>query len=246
MSPLAFEVPDAAGHPHSAMLYPAQGGARLDTLFVFAHGAGAGQSHPFMVRVARGLAERGVDVVTFNFPYLDAGRRAPDRAPVLEASFRRVVVAAARQRHVSASRLVIGGKSMGGRMATHLAAAPDDWPTEAPPLDAVVVFGYPLNPPGGSTRTPDRVSHLRRIQIPTLIVQGTRDAFGGPADIANALAGRRGHEQSPPPTIEVQAVEGGDHSLSRRRAKTAPADFDTALLDHVAAWMQTAQGASRT
>src|SRR5688572_31818176 len=124
MSPMAFDIPSDAGPAQSALLYPADVAARRDALLVLAHGAGAGQSHPFMVRYARGLAERGLDVVTFNFPYMEARRSAPDRAPVLEDAFRRAVVAAAAHRHVRAKRLFIAGKSMGGRMATHLAAAP--------------------------------------------------------------------------------------------------------------------------
>jgi predicted alpha/beta-hydrolase family hydrolase len=220
------------------MLYQAGTPARLETLFVFAHGAGAGQSHPFMVRYARGLAERGLDVVTFNFAYMEAGRKSPDRAPILEETFRRVIVAAADHRHVSAKRLLIGGKSMGGRMATRLAGAPESWPDKAPPLDGVVVFGYPLNPPGGPSRvSPDRVSHLLRITVPTLIVQGTRDSFGGPDAILDAVKTAGGNR-----AIAVHPVEGGDHSLSIAKSKTrSQADVDTAVFDAVAALMR-AQG----
>ena len=84
---------------------------------MFAHGAGAGERHPFMVTMARGLAERGIDVVTFEFPYMREKRKVPDKAPVLEAAFRDAVNEARK-----GQRLFIGGKSMGGRMATHLAA----------------------------------------------------------------------------------------------------------------------------
>jgi predicted alpha/beta-hydrolase family hydrolase len=217
MSPVAFHVAGDAALSHSALLYQADPAARRQTLFVVAHGAGAGQSSPWMVSHARALAERGLEVVTFNFPYMESGRRAPDRAPVLEDAFRRVVVAAVNHRHVEASRLFIGGKSMGGRIATHLAADPDNWPAAAPPLDGVIVFGYPLNPPGGtSRRSPDRVSHLLRIQVPTLIVQGTRDNFGGPDAIREAIG-------SLAPGIRVHAVEGGDHSLAVRKGRAADA-----------------------
>src|SRR5580765_4704982 len=87
--------------------------------FVFAHGAGAGEEHPWMVRVAKGLAERGITVVTFNFPYKEAGKSAPDRPPVLEAAFEKVwrEVAAKTQ-----GRMFAGGKSMGGRIASQVAA----------------------------------------------------------------------------------------------------------------------------
>src|SRR6185436_11161395 len=116
------------------------------------------------------------------------GRRTPDRAPVLEEAFRHVIRAAAAHPQIQATHLLIGGKSMGGRMATHLAAAPELWPTDLPPLDGVVALGYPLHPPGGRG---DRVSHLLRISVPTLIVQGTRDSFGGPGDVRTALALRQ-------------------------------------------------------
>jgi uncharacterized protein len=195
-----------------------------------------------MIRYAQGLADRGIDVVTFNFPYMEAGKRAPDKAPVLEDAFRRVIVAAAAHRHVHADRLVIGGKSMGGRMATHLAANMEAWPANAPPLNGVVVFGYPLNPPGatrperakrveGSKASPDRVSHLRKIKVPTLIVQGTRDSFGGPDAIEAALAGG-------PHVITVYGVDGGDHSLAVRK-KGAGEQIDQDVWGRVAGFVSS-------
>jgi predicted alpha/beta-hydrolase family hydrolase len=147
--------------------YPANAARDLSTLLVLAHGAGAGQKHPFMTRYARGLAERGVQVVTFDFPYMASGRKSPDKAPVLEAAFRQAIVDAVTQSPARPSRLIIGGKSMGGRIATHLAAAPETWPREAPPLAGVIALGYPLK-----AGKQDRVSHLWKIAVPTLIVQG--------------------------------------------------------------------------
>ena len=223
MTPKAFHVPGDDALSHSALLYPADTPATRNALFVCAHGAGAGQSHPFMVRYARGLAERGIDVVTFDFPYMQAGRKSPDRAPVLEACFRRVIAASMAERHVSATRLFIGGKSMGGRMATHLAAAQS---AGEPPLAGVVVFGYPLQPPGGSKRSPDRVSHLLAIRVPTLIVQGSRDTFGGPSDITAALEQAANASGAAMPPITVHEVEGGDHSLTVRRKTERPVDYD--------------------
>jgi predicted alpha/beta-hydrolase family hydrolase len=205
MTATAFEVPAITGSTHSALLYPADRANALNALLVFAHGAGGGQLHPFMVRYAEGLANRGIDVVTFNFPYMDAGRGAPDRAPVLEEAFRRVIVAATGRPDVHSRKLFIGGKSMGGRMATHVAAAAAQWPQGAPPLAGVIVFGYPLNPPGGpSKRSPDRTSHLAQIEVPILIVQGTRDQFGGPPEIAAAFEARA--------KSKVVALDGADHS----------------------------------
>ncbi|MGC4085839.1 MAG: alpha/beta fold hydrolase [Vicinamibacterales bacterium] len=108
-----------------------------------AHGAGAGQRHPFMVGFARGMAARGFDIVTFDFPYMEQRRKLPDRAPVLENCYAAVIDAT--RARVSSARdcLFIGGKSMGGRMATQLAASRQDIA-----LAGLVLLGYPLHPPG--------------------------------------------------------------------------------------------------
>lgn len=206
--------------------YPADTARDLSTLLVLAHGAGAGQSHPFMVRYARGLAERGLQVVTFDFPYMEHRRKSPDKAPVLEESFRRAIVGALAPSNKRPSRLIIGGKSMGGRMATHLAAAPDAWPAEAPPLNGVVALGYPLK-----AGKQDRVSHLLKITVPTLIVQGTRDSFGGPDDVKAAIGTRQ-------PRITVFPVPTGDHSFAvlKSSGKTQ-AQADAEILDAIVSWL---------
>ena len=223
MLPSPFDA-GAGGAAHAARLYSADRARARGALLVLAHGAGAGQSHPFIVRYASGLAERGLDVVTFDFPYIQAGRRAPDRAPVLEEAFRRVITAAGVRPELKGCRLFIGGKSMGGRMATHVAAAPDLWPAEAPALAGIVVFGYPLNPPGGpSKRSPDRVSHLPRIAVPVLIVQGTRDPFGGPDAIDDAM-----------PHANIHPVTGADHSPA--------AKYDQEILGRVATFVSSVYG----
>jgi predicted alpha/beta-hydrolase family hydrolase len=200
-------------------VYPADASVGRGVLLVMAHGAGAGQKHPFMVRYARGLAARGLDVVTFDFPYVQAGRKVPDKAPVLEDAFRRVIVEASARSELKKRRLYIGGKSMGGRIATHLAAASDVWPSSAPPLSGVVVFGYPLKPPGRGL-APDRVSHLARVRVPMLIVQGTRDTFGGPDDIRAAI-----------PHADVHPLAGADHSPA--------AKFDYEVWDRVATFVSS-------
>jgi predicted alpha/beta-hydrolase family hydrolase len=228
MAPIPFALPaDADGAP-SGLLYAAQ---TPGPLFVFAHGAGAGQLNGFMTRYADALSARGVTVATFNFGYMARGRRVPDRAPVLEATFRAAaLVAAAHPVAAQARPLFIGGKSMGGRMATHLASTPAAWPPGAPSLHGVVVFGYPLAPPGGR-RSGDRVSHLRAITVPTLIVQGTRDAFGGPDEVRDAVRGN--------PAIEVMSVDGGDHSFAvLKTSGRDQQDVHTEVCDAVAAWMR--------
>ena len=115
---------------------------------VLAHGAGAGQTSPFMVRFARGMALRGISAAPFDFPSTAAGRKVPDRAPVLEQSWREAVDAA--KAEVAGLPLAIGGKSMGGRMASHIAAQ------GCSDLDGLVFLGYPLHPPG----KPERLSGL--------------------------------------------------------------------------------------
>lgn len=171
-----------------------------------------------MSRYARGLAARGVDVVTFNFPYMEQRRKIPDRAPVLEAAFRDAIAAATSE--LPGRRLFIGGKSMGGRIATHLAAQ------RQPGLNGVVALGYPLHPPGKPQEL--RTAHLPDIKSPVLIVQGERDTFGTRDEIAAAVALMRA-----PVTLHI--VEGGDHSLTVRGRR--PADDDGVIFDVIAGWM---------
>ncbi|MEZ5287196.1 MAG: alpha/beta fold hydrolase [Vicinamibacterales bacterium] len=238
MPPETFQIPiDADPAGVTAVAYPANDGRRLPALLVLAHGAGAGQRHPFMTAYAAQLAERGIDVVTFNFPYMERRRRMPDRAPVLEQAFRQVVAAAARRPEARGCRLFVGGKSMGGRMATHLAAAPSAWPTDAPPLAGVVVFGYPLVPPGGR-RKGDRVTHLRQLGVPTLIVQGTRDPFGGPDEVRAAIFA----DDARPP-VDIVGVSGADHSFGVLRAGGRdPESVHAEVQDAVVRWMQPLAG----
>lgn len=232
MSPVAFKLPGDPDTSVAAALYAPDGDRHLDSLFVFAHGAGAGHFHPFMTSYASGLAARGVTVVTFNFPYMEQKRRTPDRAPVLEDAFRRAIVGAVTHRDVQASKLFIGGKSMGGRIATHLAAHLDTWP-EAPQPSGVIAFGYPLAPPR-SKRTGDRVTHLKALTVPTLIVQGTRDPFGGPDEVKEAV-----FEGGAGPPIEILPVDGGDHSFAVLKSKGRDQNAVHAdILDGVAKWIR--------
>lgn len=233
MSPLAFHIPNDNDEALSAALYAAEG-AGLDAVLVLAHGAGAGQFSPFMTGYARALAERGIDVVTFNFAYMERKRKTPDRGPVLEETFRRVIAAAYAGPHVRGRHLFIGGKSMGGRIATHLPGQADRWPDGVAPASGIVVFGYPLAPPGGRSKG-DRVSHLRALQTPTLIAQGTRDAFGGP-DVVREAVFDGGSGQRPP--IEIHPVEGGDHSFGVLKSSGRDAEtVHAGIQDAVAAWI---------
>lgn len=237
MSPVAFDIPGGAGPTLAAAVYPAQQATALGAVFVFAHGAGAGHLHPFMTNYASALCARGVSVVTFNFPYMEKRRKTPDRAPVLEDAFRRAVAAAVKQApgpgHAGSSpHIFIGGKSMGGRIATHLGASPDRW-SDTPPPRGIIAFGYPLAPPR-SRKTGDRVTHLKALTVPTLIVQGTRDPFGGPDEVREAIA-----DASPAPPITVLPVAGGDHSFAILKSSGRDqAAVHATIQDQVVAWIR--------
>ena len=187
---------------------------------VLAHGAGAGQTSPFMVRFARGMALRGINAATFDFPYTAAGRKVPDRAPVLEQAWREAVEAA--RAEFAGLPLVIGGKSMGGRMASHVAAQGCEG------LDGLVFLGYPLHPPGQPGKRRD--AHLPAIKERMLFVQGSRDAFGTSAEIAALLPSLQ--------RAELHEVPGGDHSFNVSGRK---GDTLESIMDVVAAWIPRGQ-----
>jgi uncharacterized protein len=202
LKPRTLSIPLNAGGRTTGLIYPARATssplARSDALLL-AHGAGAGQRHPFMVAFARGLSERGIDVMTFNFLYTDQKRRVPDRMPQLVACYRAVIAAARDQIQSAYERLFIGGKSMGGRAATHVAAEDPDLI-----ISGIVLLGYPLHPPGRPDQTRD--AHLPNVRRPMLFVQGSRDTFGTPSELKPILG-----SLSPMPTLHT--VHGGDHSF---------------------------------
>ncbi|MGH7367590.1 MAG: alpha/beta hydrolase family protein [Candidatus Rokuibacteriota bacterium] len=208
----------------TALVYPPPEGARPVATLILAHGAGAPQSSAFMVAFAQGLARRGCHAVTFNFSYAEQGRRLPDRAPTLEACFRDVVAAMRARKDLAAGPLVIGGKSMGGRIASHLAAA------DFPDLAGLVVLGYPLHPPGQPGRL--RAEHLARIRRPMLVVQGSRDAFGTPEELAPIM-------KTLGPTATIHIVEGGDHSFKvPKRGPVGQEEVFERVQDEIARWIR--------
>jgi uncharacterized protein len=178
---------------------------------VLAHGAGGGQQSRFMVEAAKAFAARGITVATFDFPYMAQGRSVPDKGPVLEAHWRAVIDAA--RAHPAFARLrqgfggqadlplFIGGKSMGGRIASQVAAQ------HVEGIAGLIYLGYPLHPPGKPDQRRDR--HLPDITEPMLFVQGTRDPFGTADEIRELL-----------PRLNVRTtlfeVQDGDHSFTVR------------------------------
>jgi uncharacterized protein len=164
---------------------------------VLAHGAGAAMDSPFMETMARGLAAGRARVARFEFPYMrrrrETGKRgAPDRQPALSEAWLAAIAALG-----GGGRLVIGGKSLGGRIASMVA--------DEAGVRGLVCLGYPFHPPGQPERL--RTAHLKDLRTPTLIVQGTRDPFGSREDVA-------GYDLSP--RVRVHWLEDGDHSLKPR------------------------------
>jgi predicted alpha/beta-hydrolase family hydrolase len=186
---------------------------------VLAHGAGAGKDHPWMRQVTQALTAAGLRVVTFNFPYIDAKRGAPDRPAVLEETIARVWREAAAE---AQGPMFAGGKSMGGRIASQVAARVGF----DPPAAGLVFFGYPLHPPGRPEQRRD--AHLANITAPMLFLQGTRDPFGSP-DEMQALVKTLGR------LARLEIVDDGDHSL------VAPKRTDSKSLERAiaiaAAWI---------
>jgi predicted alpha/beta-hydrolase family hydrolase len=168
-SPTDLRVPLETGAT-TALVYPA-GAAAIGAALALGHGAGAGQQSAFMVSFADALSSLGLDVITFNFPYIEQRRKIPDRAPVLEACFNAVIRTVKAEVASAGEALFIGGKSMGGRIATQVAAADPNLP-----VNGLILLGYPLHPPGRPDQRRDR--HLPDIERPMLFVHGTRDPFG--------------------------------------------------------------------
>lgn len=226
----AFRFETAAGSLVGARHYAAPGRERAGVVVVLAHGAGAGHDHPFMVGTASALARRGLDVVTFNFPYKEAGRRVPDRAATLEGCYLAVIAAVRSRLGAPPAPLVIGGKSLGGRMASHVAAHHAE---AAGPLAGLVFLGYPLHPPDRPAQL--RAAHLPLVRPPMLFVQGERDPFGTPAELAPVVAALG-------PRAELLAVPGGDHSLGVPARGRLLEPRLAAFLDPVAAWVRAVGG----
>jgi predicted alpha/beta-hydrolase family hydrolase len=181
----------------ASMNYLYDGPTDAGHTFLFAHGAGGPMDAPFMNTVARALAGHGIRVVRFEFPYMAARREgkkggAPDRQPILLDSYRRAIAD-----HGGGKNVAVGGKSMGGRMASMVA--------DELGVRGLVCFGYPFHPPGRPQQL--RTEHLEHLRTPALIIQGTRDPFGTEADVATYRLS---------PTIRVEWLADGDHSFKPR------------------------------
>jgi uncharacterized protein len=179
------------------MRFLSDGPAGAKDVLVLAHGAGGAMDTPFLNSVAGGVAACGIRVVRFEFPYMarrrEEGKRgAPDREPILLDAWRSAIAELG-----GGERVVIGGKSLGGRMASLVA--------DEVHARGLVCLGYPFHPPGNREKL--RTKHLLALQTRTLIIQGERDPFGGRDEVA-------GYELSP--KIRVEWMPDGDHSFRPR------------------------------
>jgi predicted alpha/beta-hydrolase family hydrolase len=193
--------------------------ARL--LFVFGHGAGAGMRHPFMERVAADLAERSIATLRYQFPYMEAGRRSPDPPKVLEETVRAAIATA--HEKVPDLPLIAGGKSMGGRISSQIAA-------NQPPsqLKGLVFLGYPLHAP--KQPAVKRAEHLSRIEIPMLFLQGTRDDLADLSLLTPIVDQLR-------PRAKMHVVDGGNHSFKvLKRSGRTEDEVMSELADTIESW----------
>jgi predicted alpha/beta-hydrolase family hydrolase len=195
-----------------------------------AHGAGAAMDSPFMDFFAHGLGKQGYRVVRFEFPYMASKRttgksRPPDREPVLRETWLKVVDVLA---HGSPDRLVIGGKSMGGRIASLVA--------DEAGVAGLICLGYPFHPVGKPDRL--RVQHLQAIKTPTLIVQGERDPFGSREEVGKYRLSR---------AVRVRWMKDGDHSFTPRKSsgQTEEQNWQAALAE-IEKFFSSLPGAARS
>jgi uncharacterized protein len=166
------------------------------TTVILAHGAGSDRRHPALVAMQEDLARAGWPTVLFNFPYREAGKRIPDARPVLERTWQAVLAAVRAEPALAVVRVVIGGRSMGGRIATHVAA-------DGAEVAGLVLLGFPLHAAGRPGV--ERAAHLGRVPVPMLFVQGTRDALADPTLLAGVL------RDLPPATVHWLA--DADHGF---------------------------------
>jgi predicted alpha/beta-hydrolase family hydrolase len=206
---------------------------RARACFVFAHGAGAGMTHPFMEAFAVGLCERGVATLRYQFPYMEKGSKRPDPPAVAQATVRAAVAEA--ERHCGKLRLIAGGKSFGGRMTSQAQA---NAPLKG--VDGLAFVGFPLHPAGKPST--DRAGHLAEVHIPLLFLQGSRDNLAELKLLEPVVKGLG-------PKASLHVVEAADHSFHvPARSGRNDREVMTEILDTFAGWIdaiETKRAASR-
>lgn len=219
VAPATCSIPTGGSHVSATVLSPAAKATTPVPAVLLAHGAGTDRTHASLVGWQRSLAAAGYAALLFNFPYRERGKKLPDARPVLEACWRDAIAFA--RATLEPSWLAIGGRSMGGRMATYVAA-------DGVPVDALVLLGYPLHPAGKPQEL--RVDHLPRVGQPALFVQGTNDA------LANLPALRAAVATMPRATLHL--LDGADHSFRiPKRSGRTDADVQVEIGATMAAWL---------
>ncbi|MDQ2937687.1 MAG: alpha/beta fold hydrolase [Acidobacteriota bacterium] len=253
MEPETLTVPINERDTVSALLYAAPSKQRSSMTVILGHGAGANQLSPFMRLFANGLAQRGFDTITFNFLYMEQGRRVPDPKERLESCYRAVIQTAQQHTKLKGNRIVIGGKSMGGRIASQVAAAESSLEcadlsahsnaatigiaahaarTGHNRIAALVLLGYPLHPPGKPEKMRDQ--HLKDVRAPMLFIQGSRDAFGTPEELRAVI---KNHKLP----AKLHIIEGGDHSFKVSKSSSVPQQrIYEDIMDETSRWLLTA------
>ncbi len=207
----------------TSILYPADKKLRRGLTIILGHGAGADQLSGFMRMAANGMAARGFDALTFNFLYKEKGRGVPDPKAKLEACYRAVIDSVLKNKRLKGNRLVIGGKSMGGRIASQVAAETPEG------IDGLVYLGYPLHPPGRPDKLRDE--HLANIKAPMLFVQGSRDAFGTEDEIRAIIKKHR-------LPADLYVVASGDHSFKVPKSVAPQEQIYEDVMDQIVRWSQ--------
>src|SRR5208337_4184100 len=201
----------------------AQPAIKGQACYVLAHGAGAGMTHPFMVKAANGLAEHGINSLRYQFPYMESRQRRPDAPAVAQATVRAAVAEASRQ--FPGLALFAGGKSFGGRMTSQAQAE-----SPLPGLRGLVFLGFPLHPPGRPSE--ERAEHLSDVEFPMLFVQGTRDEFAELARLKRVVEKLGARAQ-------LHLLAEADHSFHvLKRSGRTESDIMAEAFNAVANWVE--------
>jgi len=193
-------------------------------ILIIAHGAGHGMTSAFISQLHEKIAEKDILTIKFNFPYMENGRKAPDRPLILETTWQAVINFVLEKTQIRPEQLFISGKSMGGRYATHIAANTDL------ALGGTIIYGYPLHAPGKTDRLKNE--HFPQITCPLLFFQGTRDTLGK-INLLEASFSRLSSQ----PTLTI--VDGGDHSFKLlKRLNKSPETVLTELTEKTSQWIK--------
>ena len=191
------------------------------TCLIIAHGAGGPMYSPFITYFHKGLAEKGYLTVKFNFPYMEARRKIPDKREILETSYRQVIDEVKASKY-HPERIFVGGKSMGGRIASQVVASGVD-------VEGLFFLGYPLHRPGQPEMLRDE--HLYRIEKPMLFLSGTKDQFAK-RELLEGVVSKLGNR------AEIHWIEGGDHSFNRRQGKDVLVKTYEEALETLDTWLR--------